>query len=218
MLDMTKERTMDAPLETVTDERARRILAKAMEIHARQHTSLQELEIIAREVGVSREAFHAALEDDRGRDETAGRLSTSAWVARIIVAAGIPLGLAAGSFLTRPVFSHGAMPMFGIMTAGLAASATLIALERRHPAAHRFVFRNTMFWTGLAAGSLVAISMVGTHSAVELPWLHTTTAILKNWFYVGDTRRGCSIGNGIKLERSRSTWSEPVEPDTTPPR
>ena len=169
-------------VELISQDRARRILAKAIEFDSDELTTIRELEIIAREVGISGEAFQAALTHDRETALPARPGRAKAWLTRTVVGAGMPLGFAAGWVLTHvPVFDA-SIPLFGIMTTGLAASAALIALEKTNPTASRFVLRNTLLWAGVAAGSLLAIATAGSSSVIELPWLYTLPASLRNWF------------------------------------
>ncbi len=207
---------MTKPTESVTEERARRILAKAIEVDSREFTTIQDLEVIARDLGISAEAFHAALKDEGGVDVTPHEAGRGGWMHKAVLGAGIPLGFAVGRVLTTSGYVNGALAISALMIAGLAGSAALIALERTHPTPHRFVFRNTVLWAGVAAGSMVAIAMAGTQSVVEIPWMYTLPASLRSWFVsalLGAVAVAAMRSNAIGRDSSAegdSTLSEPV--------
>lgn len=52
---------MTRAIETVTDEKARRIIAKALQLDSQGLTTMEELNAIADEVGISPAAFEAAM-------------------------------------------------------------------------------------------------------------------------------------------------------------
>ena len=112
--------------------RSRVVIARAIELDAqRVTTSTAELRLIAAEIGISPDSVEAALREyARNAEPTVRKSSTHA--ASAIVAAGVPLGIAAGTLLgtASPLALLATLP---IVAVGLVASGAdwLARLVRR---------------------------------------------------------------------------------------
>jgi hypothetical protein len=78
-----------------------------------------------------------------------------------VVAAGVPLGVAAGALLgvASPLIGLGAL---GLMAVGLGASGALIVMLGKNATIRSFQLRNLLLWAGVTAGGVVSISLLGT--------------------------------------------------------
>jgi hypothetical protein len=139
------------------DERARAILARAIEIDVHgPMTSVDDLRALASEVGVSPAALEAALREEASlasRQATMHRRSAS-----LVAAAGVPIGLVAGSLLALGN-GQSVISLIGPGLVALLASAGLVALQGATGTLRSFHLKNFALWGGVAAGTLVSIAL-----------------------------------------------------------
>lgn len=145
----------------LTEDQLRAVIARAIALDARGvTTSADELRSIASEIGISSEAVNAALlEHARGLEPRSSAASTRA--AAAVVAAGIPLGIAAGALLgsASPAAAFGAL---GVVATGLVASGALVIAQGKSATLRSFQLRNLLLWGGLTIGGAVTVGLFGT--------------------------------------------------------
>jgi len=195
----------DTPVDRLTDDQVQFLIARAAELDARgRKTTTDELRAIASEVGISSEAIEAALQEHAGtfglrRSRLAGR------VAAVIPAAGLPLGIAAGTLLggIGPLTVLGALIF---MAFGLSASGALLVLQVRHATIRQYQWRNLTLWGSVTAGYLTSTSLF------ELA--PTFPGIILGWFigWVASSIIGCAAVVAI-----RSGASEAPSDHASPP-
>jgi hypothetical protein len=175
---LTQGRDMsDDNARQFSDEEAKAILARAIEIDSRAPmTSVDDLRAIATELGVSEASLEAAV-----REQTTA-LATRRTIAGqrpaiLIAASGMPLGLAAGALLA----SGTALVGLGLMGLGLVASASLIALQAATATHRSFHLKNAALWSGIAAGSVMALAMA-TGEVTRMSVLITAGWCIRGWF------------------------------------
>jgi hypothetical protein len=167
--------------DAVSDDVARAILARAVELDARAPlTTIAELRSIAADIGVSPASLEVALREGTTPAPVSGS-SRGVRASTIVAGIGLPIGVVAGVIVTTtPVFGLG-LPLAGVMGAGLIASAGLLMLQGGRATLTSFNTRNLALWGGVAAGSLAAIAVIGEGAAVELPWALTIATALRGW-------------------------------------
>ena len=140
-----------------SDEQARVILARAIEIDARGPlTTLDQLRHIAAEIGVSPASLEAALQEQRA-GLRAPHHGPALPAARKIAALGVPLGLLAGGLIT----SGSMLAVMSIMGVGLVASGLLAIYESARASLRSFHLRNTVLWGGALVGSVASAMLLG---------------------------------------------------------
>jgi len=108
-----------------SDEHARAILARAIDIDARHPlTTADELRAIAAEIGVSPTALETALREHITSMRTR-RIATDRRAAAALTSLGVPLGVTAGLLLG----SGAGLPALAVMAAGLVASGGLVVVQ-----------------------------------------------------------------------------------------
>ena len=164
-----------------SDDEARAILARAIEIESRAPlTTMDDLRAIAADVGVSPASLDAALrEQTTALDQR--RAAADERAATIAAASGVPLGLAAGALLTAASASGAAaLGLLGLGLGGLAASGALVAFHGARGTLQSFHRKNLALWSGVAAGSLAsAVLMDGEVS--RMPVLIAAGWSLRGW-------------------------------------
>ena len=162
-----------------SDDEARAILARAIEIESRAPlTTMDDLRAIAADVGVSPASLEAAL-----RQETTAlqsrRAAADERAARIAAASGVPLGLATGALLTAGT-AGASLGLLGLGLGGLAASGAIVAYHGAAGTLPSFHRKNLALWSGVAAGSLAsAVLMDG--EVTRLPMLIAAGWSLRGW-------------------------------------
>jgi len=140
-----------------SDDQARAILARAIEIDARgPMTSMDDLRAIASEAGVSPAALEAALHEEAS--VTARRATIHRRSATVIAAAGVPIGFVAGSLLALGN-GQSVISLVGPGLVALLASAGLVALQGARGTLRSFHLKNVALWGGVAAGTLVSVAL-----------------------------------------------------------
>jgi hypothetical protein len=147
-----------------SDEQAKAILARAIEIDSRAPmTTSDELRAIATEIGVSQASLEAALREQSPAVETR-RMIASRRAATAVAAGGIPLGLAAGAALVSGI-DMAILAAAGVTGVGFVASGALVVLQGSAGTLRSFHLRNLALWGGVAAGSLVSVVLLGDGGA-----------------------------------------------------
>lgn len=187
-----------------TDEHARAILARAIEIDSRSPmTSIDDLRAIAAEIGVSPGALEAALQQQRDTI-TSGRIAAARRGARITTALGLPLGITAGTLLS----SGAVLPVLGVMAAGLAASGALVVFQASSGSLRSFHLRNLMLWGGVCAGSVATATLLGSGSGL-VPAVIAAGWCLRSW--VASSILGSA--GVLAVRRARPTDPSDADPD-----
>ena len=142
-----------------SDDEARAILARAIEIESRAPlTTMDDLRAIAADVGVSAASLEAAL-----REETTAlqsrRTTADERAATIAAASGVPLGLAAGALLTAGT-GIAAVGLLALGLGGFAASGAIVAFHGATGTLPSFHRKNLALWSGVAVGSLASAALM----------------------------------------------------------
>ena len=158
-----------------SDEQARAILARAIEIDARAPmTTLDDLRAIASEIGVSPASLDAAIGERTSAE--AGRTDAGARIATAFAGLGVPLGMGAGWLL-----ASGTGPgMLGVSGIWLAASAGVVVSHGATVNLRSFHLRNSALWIGVLAGSLASAWLVGGDAA-RLPVVMAVGWCIRGW-------------------------------------
>ena len=160
-----------------SDEEAKEILARAIELDARAHTtSADDLRAIASDVGISPAALEAAIRERAARP--AQRVATTGPSTTVVAAIGVPLGVGAGALLTLGSAYFG-LAGLGLTGFGLVASSALLILHGASATHRSFQLRNFVLWSGIAAGSLVTISLFPVSG--NLPVVITLAWCIRSW-------------------------------------
>jgi hypothetical protein len=160
-----------------SDEQARTILARAIEIDSRAPmTTTDDLRAIAAEIGLSQASLDAALREQTTALD-ARRMIGGQRAATALVASGVPMGLAAGFLLMSGGTGLAAL---SLMAVGLVASGGLVVLQGATGTLRSFHLKNLALWTGVAAGSLAAMVLSGGE-ITRLPALITAGWCLRSW-------------------------------------
>jgi hypothetical protein len=150
------------------DDEVRAVIARATELDGRGLTTSDEIRAIASELGISRAAMEAALQEHARavRPETIRRDRLSGLA---LTAVGVPLGVAAGALLVMagPLIGVGVL---GLSVVGLGASAALVLKMGRSATVTSFQVNNLLLWAGIAMGSVVTASLFPT-GALAMPGL-----------------------------------------------
>jgi hypothetical protein len=127
------------PIDRFSEDQVKSLIARAIELDARGlTTTAEELRGIASELGISSEAVEAALREHANRLEPR-RSRTSGRADSAVLAAGVPLGFAAGS---------------------LVASGALVITRGKHVTVRSFLLRNLLLWGGMTIGSIVSVRLL----------------------------------------------------------
>ena len=163
-----------------SDDEARAILARAIEIESRAPlTTIDDLRAIAADVGVSAASLEAALREETTALESR-RATADERAATIAAASGVPLGLAAGALFTAASSGTAALGLLGLGLGGLAASGALVAFHGASGTLPSFHRKNLALWGGVAAGSLVS-AMLMDGEVTRLPMLIAAGWSLRGW-------------------------------------
>jgi hypothetical protein len=139
-----------------SDEQARAILARAIEIDARAPmTTTDELRAIAAELGVSPASLEAAVREQTTAQAESRHLAAQRKIT-VVAASGVPLGIAAGWLLSSGTI----LAALGLMGVGLIGSGYII-LHGASGTLRAFHLKNLVLWGGVAAGSLASIVVLG---------------------------------------------------------
>jgi hypothetical protein len=168
-----------------SDEQARAILARAIEIDSRAPTTTtDDLRAIAADIGVSPAALEAALREQTIAIDARG-IVASRRAATTVAAAGVPLGLVAGWLLGSGAdLATLALTGIGLKGVGLIASGGLVVLQGATGTLRSFHLRNSALWAGIAAGSLASIALLGG-GLTTVPALMTAGWCLRSWITSG---------------------------------
>src|SRR5262245_60206533 len=160
-----------------SDEHARAILARAIEIDARTPMmTTEDLRAIAAEIGVSRESLDAALREQI--ESTRARpISTGQRTSTILTGLGLPLGVAAGLLVSSGGW---ALPALSIMVAGLVTSGGLVIFQSSTGSLRSFHLKNFAFWSGLFVGGVGTLEIFGSRVGVA-PSLIMAGWCLRGW-------------------------------------
>ena len=173
---LLSERT-DGMSERYSDEQAKAILARAIELDSRTPTATaDDLRAIASDLGISPTSLEAALKEHEHAG-TARQLLVASRAGTAIASAGLPLGIAAGALLGAGNW----LAALGVMTVGLVASGSLVILEGPTATLRSFHLKNSALWGSMALGGLLSVAMLGA-SDTRVPALITAGWCLRGWF------------------------------------
>lgn len=159
-------------LKRFSDEQARSILARAIELDAHAPTtSVDDLRAIASDLGVAHESLDAALREHSVASR-ARRMKAGKRAATVVSGLGVPMGVVTGALLTSGGAS-GILTALGMTGIALIASGALVILPGRAATLRSFHLKNLVLWGGVAAGSLV--------SALFLPGSAPAMMIAAGW-------------------------------------
>jgi hypothetical protein len=166
--------------EQLTEEAARAVLARAIEIDARAPlTSVDQLRSIAEEIGVSPLALQAALREHRSLSNVPRHVADSTR-GRRIAGLGVPLGLVGGALIA----SGPMVAVVGIMGAGLVLAGLLALRESTRASLRSFHLKNAMLWGGALVGS-IASAMLFSQGADRAPLLVAAAWCVRTWIASG---------------------------------
>ena len=169
----------DGTEKRFSDDEARAILARAIEIESRAPmTTIDDLRAIAADVGVSPASLEAALREGTTAVESR-RATADERAATIAAASGVPLGLAAGALFTAGT-GGAAVGLLALGLGGLAASGALVAFHGASGRLASFHRKNLALWGGVAAGSL-ASTVLMDGEVTRLPMLIAAGWSLRGW-------------------------------------
>lgn len=194
--------------ERFDDDEARGILARAIELDARTPvTTRADILEIANELGVSTAAVDAALREHAAATVPTTGAPRAHRTATTIAALGVPIGFAAGAALATLPALTSVLVLRGIMGVGLVASGALLVAQGSNATLRSFNARNLVLWSGVIAGSLAGMAVLGVGGAVPMPWLYTVAGAIQNWLAatvlgsaavlaIRRSRRGSGLDNG----------------------
>jgi hypothetical protein len=163
-----------------TDERARAVLARAIEIDSRAPmTTAEDLRLIAAELGVSTASLEAAMREETTSLESM-RMVRAQRAGTRIAAMGVPLGVTAGALIS----SGAILSSLGIMAVGLVASGGLVIYQSATGSLRSFHIKNTLLWAGVWAGSAASLALLGDGVGIA-PTLITAGWTLRSWIASG---------------------------------
>jgi hypothetical protein len=155
-----------------TDEHAKAILARAIDIDARRGTmTTEDLRAIVAEIGVSQSSLDVAMRE-HAASVRARRISAGHRTATIVAGFGIPLGAAAGALVSVGGWTTLAL---GIMTLSLFASGGIVVFQGATGSLRSFHLKNLAFWSGVFAGGVAALTALGgrfgiSPAAIMIGW------------------------------------------------
>lgn len=159
-----------------SDEQARAILARAIEIDVRAPTATEEdLRAIASDVGISQFSLDAALRE-HATAPTPRRVTAGQRASTMLAGMGLPLGMVAGSLLMSGNF----LVSLGLTGAGLLLGAGLVVCEGATGTLRSFHLKNLLLWGGVAAGGMVAVLFFGADPA-RMPVLISVGWGIRGW-------------------------------------
>lgn len=187
-----------------SDDEARAILARAIEIESRAPmTTMDDLRAIAADVGVSPASLEAALREQRTVLESRRAMSDER-AATVAAASGVPLGLAAGALLAAGT-GPATLGLLAVGLGGLAASGAVVAFHGATGTLPSFHRKNLALWGGVAAGSLTSVVLMDGE-VTRLPTLIAAGWSLRGW--VASSILGSAAMIGARRTR------RPSGPDT----
>ncbi len=186
-----------------SDEQARAILVRAIEIDARAPlTTTEELRVLAAEIGVSTTALEAALREQgtsRKEQGIAAARRTAIWIAGL----GVSLGATAGWLLV----SGELLAATTLMTVSFIASTGFVIYRSATGSLRAFHLRNLALWGGAAAGSVASMVLLGD-GVDRMPALTMTAWCLNSWIASG------VLGSAAVLGVRRSRNADGGDPDS----
>jgi hypothetical protein len=197
----------DTNPEQFSDEQARGILARAIEIDAHGPlTTIDQLRQIAEEIGVSPTALETALQEQRSGPRVPRHVSALP-AARKIAALGVPLGLLAGSLIA----SGPMLAVMSVMGVGLVVSGLLAIYESGRASLRSFHLKNTILWGGALVGS-VASAMLLSQGSERTALLVAGAWCVRSWISSG------VLGSAtiLAVQRSRRREDDSTGAPTAP--
>jgi D-alanyl-D-alanine carboxypeptidase len=192
-----------------SDEQAKAILARAIEIDARAPTtSPEELRALATEIGISPASLDAAIREHSTavatRRDRAGQITATK-----LAAMGVPLGIATGALLVS-ASGPTAVGTVGLGLVSLLASAGLIALQGSSRTLRSFHAKNLALWSGIAAGSL-AVVVLAEGDVARLSAVMAISWSIRSWI------ASSVLGSAAVIAVRRARNPEGSDPGATPP-
>ena len=195
----------DESTERFSDEQARSILARAIELDAHAPlATVDQLRQIAAEIGVSPTALDKALQEERAGLRDPHHASPSP-AARRIAALGVPLGLVGGSLIA----SGSTLAVMSIMGVGLVLSGLLAIHESTRASLRSFHLKNALLWGGALVGS-VASAMLLSPGSERTSLLVAAAWCVRTWISTGVLGSATIIA--VQRSRRRSE-DDPGSPD-----
>jgi hypothetical protein len=193
-----------------SDEQARAILARAIEIDSRSPlTTADELRAIAAEIGVSPASLEAAMREQTTSIVTRRRLVAQR-IGTGLAVSGVPLGLAAGWLLNAEVLAAApVMTGLGLMSLGLVASAVVI-VKGSTGTLRSFHAKNVLLWGGIAAGSLTSVMLAGGGN-LRLAAIAAVAWSVRGWL------ASSVMGSAAVIAVRRTRRPDHSDPTATPP-
>jgi hypothetical protein len=190
--------------ERFSDEQAKDILARAIELDSRAlATSLDELRAIASDIGVTPASLETAIRE-HAITLNARRMVGTRRVTSVIAATGIPIGIAGGALLASGA-PFGLLAALGLMAVGLVASGGIVVFQGTAGTLRSFHLKNLVLWGGVAVGGALSAAMSGG-VGVGVPMLITAGWCLRSW--VASSILGSTAVIAIRRAR-RPDGSEP---------
>ena len=194
--------------DSLSEEQLRVVIARAIELDAqRVTTSTAELRLIAAEIGISPDSVEAALlEYARNAEPTVRKSSTR--TASAIVAAGVPLGIGAGTLLgtASPLALLATLP---IVAVGLVASGALVVVQGKNATLRSFQLRNFLLWSGMTIGGAVTVGLLGS-GPLAIPGIIVGWG-LRSWI------ASSILGSAAVIAVRRAVTAPPTDDDSTAP-
>jgi hypothetical protein len=160
-----------------TDEHAKSILARAIEIDARRAMmTAEDLRAIVAEIGVSQSSLDVAIREHAAL-ASARRISAGHRAATVLAGIGVPLGVAAGALVSSGGW---AISTLSIMALGLFASGGIVVFQGASGSLRSFHLKNLAFWSGVFAGGMAALAVLGSHVGIS-PAMIMAGWCLRGW-------------------------------------
>jgi hypothetical protein len=134
----------------------RAILARAIEIDGHHVLTIDQLQSIAAEVGVSQHALGVAIREATTSRPHPDVPTHGAIIARRLVGIGVPIGADAGAIMA----SGPAVAVVGVMGIGLVVSGALALYESESGTLRSFHIKNLALWGGTLAGSIATATLL----------------------------------------------------------
>lgn len=196
----------DENSESFSDEQARAILARAIELDARAPlTTTDQLRLIASEISISPTSLEAALKEQTNTLH-GPNADVSNHAARRIAALGIPIGLTAG-WLVASGFGIG---MLGLQGVALVVSGSLAVYESTTASLRSFHLRNFALWGSAFVGSVASAAILSQ----GFEW--SPTLVAAGWCVRNLIVSGI-LGSATMIAVRRSRRSERGGPDAPAP-
>jgi hypothetical protein len=198
----------EQPKDSLSEEQLRVVIARAIELDAQRiTTSTDELRVIATEIGISPESVDAALREyARNVEPTVRKGSTRA--ASAVVAAGVPLGIAAGMLLgTASPFAP--LAALGLVAIGLVASGALVVVQGTNATLRSFQLRNFLLWGAMTIGGAVTVGLFGS-GPIAIPGIIVGWG-LRSWI------ASSILGSAAVIAVRRAVTPPPTGDDSTAP-